>query len=295
MLLKILTVTVAIVLCGLAIVHAYFDGSSNRIQRLLLLVTLFIYAIFLEYIGIVSGHHYYAEDIIMFFGIVPISIPLAWVGIIYSVMIITERLELSLWMRILTTTLIALSLDWGMDPIAVDLGLWTWTYVGGSFFGIPTFNFIGWFIIPIAYQISYNLSWKQEKKMIQILNISEIDNQDSWLRKLFTIFLVVPLGLSLMMFMGLVALYTPVYNLPLVIVIIFEVITIGIASMMISLKRYNLKRTNWIDLIPPIILIYVAYSYTFLGFISSLPILGLHMVITGIPMLLAFVFTLRKK
>jgi len=95
MLLKILTITVAIVLCGLAIIHAIFDGSSNRIQRLLLLATLFIYGIFLEYIGIVLGHHYYAEDIIIFFGVVPIPIPLAWVGIIYSAMIITEDFKMN--------------------------------------------------------------------------------------------------------------------------------------------------------------------------------------------------------
>ncbi|UCD00724.1 MAG: carotenoid biosynthesis protein [Promethearchaeota archaeon] len=43
-------------------------------------------------IGIISGHHFYAEEAVMFFGVVPLSIPLAWVGIVYSAMIIAERL-----------------------------------------------------------------------------------------------------------------------------------------------------------------------------------------------------------
>ena len=296
MLLKILIISVSAIICGLSILHAILDASSNRIQRLLLLTTLFIYGIFLEYVGIVSGHHFYAEDIIMFFGIVPLSIPLAWVGIIYSAMIISERLELNVWERILTTTMISISLDWGMDPIAVELGLWTWTYVGGSFFGVPTFNFIGWFVIPIAYQISYGLSWNTDKKMVQILNIAEIDNHDSIRRKIYTIFLVIPLGLILMILMGMIIIIPEVYNLPIAGVIIFESLTIIGASVMIFLKRENLKRSNWVDLIPPILLMVIAFNYACLGFIFvEQKFLGFHMIITGIPFLLTTIFTLYKK
>ena len=295
MCLESFTIPTAAILCGLAIIHAIFDGSSNRIQRLLMLATLFIYSIFLELIGIVSGHHYYAEEAIMFFGVVPLSIPLAWVGIVYSAMIITEHLELTRWMRILTTSLIALSLDWGMDPIAVELGLWTWTYEGGSFFRIPSFNFTGWFIIPISYMISYNLNWNKERKRVQIFTIAEIDNDDSLSRKIYTIFLVVPFALGLMISMGYITLLPFFYNLPLAIVIIFEVLTVSFASIMIIFKRQNLKRVYWFDLIPAIVLIYVAFSYVLLGFIAGQIILGLHMVITVIPLLVAFIFTLRKK
>jgi len=292
--LEILPIISGFILCGLAVVHVMFDGTTNRIQRLLMITTLFLYGILLEVIGITSGHHFYATEPIMIFGVVPLSVPLAWVGIIYSAMIIGERLKLTLWMRILTTTTIALSLDWGMDPIAVEMGLWTWTYVGGSFFGIPSFNFIGWFVIPIAYLISYNLDWNKEKKRLKILNISEIDNHDSLSRKIYTIFLVVPLSLIFMILIGLITLIPTVYNLPLIIVIIFEILTVGFASMMIILKRQNLKRVNWVNLLPVIVLIYIAYSFAILGFIIGQTFLGLHMIITGIPFLLIIFFTLRK-
>ena len=293
--LEIFTITTAAILCGLAIIHAIFDGSSNRIQRLLMLATLFIYGIFLEYIGIMSGHHFYAEEAIMFFKVVPLSIPLAWVGIIYSAMIIAEHLKLSLWMRILTTTMIALSLDWGMDPISVDLGLWTWTHEGGSFFGIPSFNFIGWFIIPIAFLIPYNLNWSKEKKRLRILTIREIDNNNSMIRKIYTIFLVVPLGLILMIGIGSITLIPFFYNLPLVIVIIFEFLTVLIASFIIIFNFQNLKRVNWYDLIPPIVLIYVAYSYILLGFFTGQIVLSIHMILTAFPLVLALIFSLWKR
>ncbi|MFX0154701.1 MAG: carotenoid biosynthesis protein [Candidatus Hodarchaeota archaeon] len=285
---------VGFILCGLAIVHAIFDGSTNRIQRLLLLATLFIYGIFLEVIGIISGHHFYATEPIMIFRMVPLSIPLAWVGIIYSAMIISESLKLNVWMRIFTVTLIALSLDWGMEPIAVELGLWTWTYVGGSFFGIPSFNFIGWFIIPIAYQISYNLDWNKEKKRVQLLSIITIDNNDSLSRKIYTILAVVPLALVLMISMGLITLIPIVYNLPLNVVLIFESVTSSFVTFIIVFKRQNLKRMYWYDLIPGIILLYMTYSYVLLGFISGQIILGVHLIITGIPLLLVFIFNLFK-
>ena len=292
---EILPTTIGFILCGLAIIHALLDGRGNRLQRFLMLATLFLYGILLEYIGIVSGHHYYATEVIMIFEVVPLSIPLAWVGIIYSAMIIGERLKLTLWMRNLTTTLIALSLDWGMDPIAVELGLWTWVHEGGTFFGIPSFNFIGWFFIPIAYLISYSLNWDKERKRLQILTIVEIDNHNSMRRKLYTTFLVVPIGLILLMAMGLITLVPIVYNLPLIIVIVWEVITILGASGIIIIRRHNLRRFQWFDLIPPSVLLFVAYNYAFLGFFIGEIILGILMLLTGMPLLLVFIFILKKK
>ena len=97
-----------------------------------------------------------------------------------------------------------------------------------------------------------------------------------------------------MILIGLITLIPTVYNLPLIIVIIFEILTVGFASMMIILKRQNLKRVNWVNLIPVIVLIYIAYSYAILGFIIGQAFLGLHMIITGIPFLLIIFFTLRK-
>ena len=153
------------VLTGLAIIHALMDAKKNRFQRILILPTIFVFAAFLEVMGVITGLFSYSTEIIMILDRVPLSITLSWVGIIYSSMIISERLKLSLWLRILTTTLIALCLDWGMDPIAVESG--AWTFGGGEYFNVPAVNFFGWFFIPIAYLIPYGLTWNKDIKKLK--------------------------------------------------------------------------------------------------------------------------------
>ncbi len=285
---------IGVILFTLAMIHALIDGKKNWIQRVLMLISLFIYGVLLEYIGIMSGHHFYAPEVIMILNVVPLSIPLAWVGIIYSAMIIAEKLDVQLWMRILITTLIALSLDWGMDPIAVELGLWTWVH-GGSFFGIPSFNFIGWFFIPIAYLLSYSMNWNKVEHQLELLTISEIDNHGSKKRKIYTLLAVVPLALTFLMVMGLITFIPFIYNLPVVIVIIWEILTVSLALWMIIKRRTSLRRSYWLDLIPPCILLFIAYDYAFLGFLINQILLGIIMLITAFPFLLVLIFTFRKK
>ena len=181
--LELLPSLIGYIMCALAVIHAIFDAEENRVQRILMLITLFAFGFILEYMGVIAGNYYYASEAIMLFGIIPLSVTFAWVGIIYSVMIIGDILELPSWLRILTTSLIALSLDWGMDPIAVELGAWTWNFEG-EYFGIPGFNFIGWFFIPIAYLVPYGLNWKKETNQLQLLTREQVDLQKSWLRKI---------------------------------------------------------------------------------------------------------------
>jgi uncharacterized membrane protein len=297
--LNIFAMSIGFILFILAFIHAVFDGKNNRVQRILLLLTLFVYGILLEYIGIISGHYYYAMEPIMILGVIPLSIPLAWVGIIYSVMIIGERLDLSLWNRILMTTLLALSLDWGMDPIAVELGFWTWEPIGGSLFGIPSFNFIGWFFIPVAYLIAYNLNWNKERNRLELLSINQIGIHVSFKRRLYTIILVIPIAIILLILVMTITLIPIVYNLPTFIVEIWEALTIIYASWMVLRNRHKLNRNFWYDLIPPIIILSIGYSYAILGLFISLLVYGiflsLFMCVTIIPVLLVFIFMLIKK
>ncbi|MHA2289245.1 MAG: carotenoid biosynthesis protein [Promethearchaeota archaeon] len=279
-------------LTGLAVAHALLDAKNNRIQRMLMLATIFIFAASLESIGVVTGVFSYSSELIMILNMVPISITLSWVGIIYSSMIITERLKLSLWQRILTTTLIALSLDWGMDPIAVESG--AWSFGGGEYFNIPAFNFFGWFFIPIAYLIPYSLSWDKSNKKLKILNVAEIDAKSSLLRKLYTVLITIPFGLAILILVGLFTRIPFVFNLPLVIMVMWAIFTIAWALGIVFWKRENLKRIKWFDLIPPISLLIISYYYAISGFINGYSMLGFLMLTTALPYLLILIFTLRK-
>ena len=280
------------ILTGLSIVHALMDAKKNRVQRILMLTTIFIFAAFLELIGVITGVFSYAIELIMILDRVPLSITLSWVGIIYSSMIIAERLKLPIWQRILTTTLIALSLDWGMDPIAVESG--AWMFGGGEYFNIPAFNFFGWFFIPIAYLVPYGLSWVKGSKKLKLLYVAEVEARRSLLRRLYTVLLVVPIGLGILTLVGMLTRIPFVFNLPLEFLVVWAIFTIVWASGIIIWKKENLKRTKWFDLIPPSSLLVIAYFYAISSFILSFFILGLLMLITALPFLFAFIFTLRK-
>jgi len=294
-LLELLPAFVGYIMCGLAIIHALLDARENRVQRLLMLITLFVFGFLLEYNGVVSGNYIYASEPVMLLGIIPLSVTFAWVGIIYSAILIGERLKLPLWQRILTTTLITLSLDWGMDPIAVELGAWTWSFSGGDYFGIPGFNFIGWFFIPIAYLIPYELSWNKESKKLKLLTINEIDGNKSLGRKLYTCLVVVPIAMGILIIVGLICRIQFIYDLHWIILWNWMFFTVIFAAGTIVWKRFNLKRTKWFDLIPPAILLFISYFYISYSLLLGLFNLSLLMIFTTIPILLAFIFSLLKK
>ena len=281
------------ILTGLTVVHALMDAKKNRIQRILMIATIFVFAASLELIGVFTGVFSYAQELIMILDMVPLSITLSWVGIIYSSMIITERLKLSIWQRILTTTLIALSLDWGMDPIAVESG--AWMFGGGEYFNIPAFNFFGWFFIPIAYLVPYGLSWEKDSKKLKLLNVAEVDAKRSLHRRLYTVLLVIPIGLGILLLVGSFTRIPFIFNLPLIFLVIWMIFTIVWASGFIIWKRENLKRTKWFDLIPPSSLLIIACFYAIASFLLGLLTMGLLMLTATLPYLLAFIFTLRKK
>jgi hypothetical protein len=281
------------ILVSLSIIHASLDAKENRIQRLLMLAMLFILATLVELIGVFTGIFSYSSELLMIIDRVPVSIILSWVGIIYSSTIITERLKLSLWQRILTTALISLSLDWGIDPIAVESG--AWTFGGGEYFNIPAYNFFGWFFIPLAFLIPYGLSWNKNNKKLKLLGITEVDLKNSLIRKIYTILFVIPLGLGILMLVGLFTRIPFLSNLNSVSLVIWAIFTVVWASGMIIWKKENLQYSHWIDLLPPCILLIIACYYLITGFIYTNFTLGIVMLLTMIPYILALIFTLRKK
>ena len=281
------------ILASLSIIHASLDAKENRIQRLLMLAMLFILATLVELIGVFTGIFSYSSELLMIIDRVPVSIILSWVGIIYSSTIITERLKLSLLQRILTTALISLTLDWGMDPIAVESG--AWTFGGGEYFNIPAYNFFGWFFIPLAFLIPYGLSWNKNNKKLKLLGITEVDLKNSLIRKIYTILFVIPLGLGILMLVGLFNRIPFLSNLNSVSLVIWAIFTVVWASGMIIWKKENLQYSHWIDLLPPCILLIIACYYLITGFIYTNFTLGIVMLLTMIPYILALIFTLRKK
>lgn len=278
---------------GLAVIHAMCEAKDNRLQRALMLITLFVYGFLLEYMGVMSGNYDYALEPIMLFEVIPLSVTFSWVGIIYSVMLVGDRLEVSPWIRILTSTLVALSLDWGMDPIAVELGAWTWNFEG-EYYGVPAFNFIGWFFIPIAYLVPYELNWDKESNQLQLLTIKEVDSHRSWARKLYTLFIVVAVAAGVLTLVGIITRVPFLYYLNLPIIVIWIIVTVIFSTTMVSWKRKNLRRRSWHDILPPIILVLLVINFTFYAFLIGRFDLAILMLLTSIPLWSILGFTVVK-
>jgi uncharacterized membrane protein len=278
---------------GLALLHALVNGHANRLQRLLMLFTLLAYGTLLETNGVQNGHYYYPRERFINLGVVPLSVSLAWVGIIYSAMALAERLQLPAGLRILATTLIALSLDWGMDPVATHTGAWIWK-ADGAYFGVPGFNMVGWFIIPISYLIAYGLAWDKPRRRLHLLTIHQVDAVHSWGRRIYTLLLVVPLAMTLLITsIRLLAKVPFLLNLPLPVIVVWAGLTVLGALAMIIWRREQLKKTHWADLLPPAVLAFIALSYTVFALQASRPDLALLMAGTGIPLWSAFGLSLR--
>jgi len=126
------------------------------------------------------------------------------------------------------------------------------------------------------------------------MNIAEADTRCSLLRRLYTILLVIPIGLGILMLVGMFTRIPFIFNLPLVFLVVWMIFTIVWSSSIIIWKRESLKRAKWFDLIPPSSLLVIAFFYAISSFILSLFTMGLLMLITTLPYLLAFIFTLRK-
>jgi uncharacterized membrane protein len=109
-----------------------------------------------------------------FFCKVPYVIPLVWSLLLYCAFSMTniifhrlrtthkfkENFSLHWFLKIigigLIVGLIMVSLDLLVDPVMVAMGAWRWS-IGGSYFGIPVWNFEAWLEIPAVTFVVYSM------------------------------------------------------------------------------------------------------------------------------------------
>jgi uncharacterized membrane protein len=125
--------------------------------------------------------------------------------------------------------------------------------------------------------------------------MNEIDENNSLERKIYTCLVVVPIGMGILFVVGTICRIEVIYYLNWIILLIWMLFTVVFAAGTIVWKRENLKHTQWFDLIPPTILLFIACFYVIFSLAFGLFHLSLLMLFTTIPLLLAFIFTLLKK
>ncbi len=123
--------------------------TSLGVKRALrLILTLSVVAFILELFAVVTGYpygsfHYGSEMGYILGGIVPWSVPLAWIPLLLGSAAIAHTSLRSKRYRVFLTVLLLLAADAVIDPGAVAMGFWTWNYPGW-YYAIPFTNFVGW-------------------------------------------------------------------------------------------------------------------------------------------------------
>lgn len=116
----------------------------------LLLLCGYTYAI--ESVGVLTGYPYgpfeYGVDLgPMFFGEVPVALPLFFLPIVVNAYLVCLLLfgphARRAAVRIPIVILAVLAMDLALDPAAVSLGFWAYD-LGGTYYDVPWTNYAGW-------------------------------------------------------------------------------------------------------------------------------------------------------
>lgn len=136
---------VSVVSLLIASAHAYKENELN------FLVAVFVYsmiheAVVANFVGTYSYSMNFQPQIMK----IPVMIGLSWATIVYVSKEMGEKMGLRTWRLALFSGVMALSLDIAVDPIATEIGVWSWSWPA-DFLGVPAGNFFGWFAISFVF------------------------------------------------------------------------------------------------------------------------------------------------
>jgi len=158
--------------------HAFAKfGARNAIVFLILVLLVSLGA---EFIGAnlannLEGYYKYSEFLGWQVFNVPILVILMWAAVIYlsyqvsehitnfrftKATLFIQRFWVSFWSALLTS-LIVVAWDFALEPLALNMGWWTWAK-SGDYFGVPIQNFFGWIAISFSAVFIYKIFFEKE-------------------------------------------------------------------------------------------------------------------------------------
>ncbi|MCK5735251.1 MAG: hypothetical protein KAH21_02185 [Spirochaetaceae bacterium] len=150
------------------------NEGNSRLFRVFELFGFIVYAGIFENIGVIGNIYNYSLNRLLMVGTVPLSILMLEAVIFYSALRFAEIRGIPKWAIPLMVGMLGVLQDLTIDPVAVfDLhlvegvmeGRWNWTVnYKDMLFGIPFFNYTGWFLLMFYYSIFIQLGrWIYEK------------------------------------------------------------------------------------------------------------------------------------
>lgn len=116
-------------------------------------------------------------------GEVPLWIELGWVIVAISLFILFHDVLLpgrNAFLQAACAGLVAVNMDFLIDPVAVANNLWQW--IGASIYvlGIPLYNWIGWFLLVFFYHLLFNYTILQSRPVAILWRIEKPFLKDSY-------------------------------------------------------------------------------------------------------------------
>lgn len=153
-----LVINIAIVILFIGMVF-----FCNWQQRIMLLLAAVYATIFENFNMLLAGSdiagYFYNPEFVVFIWDTPLFVILSWSMLIVSSWIVAQRIYSTQWQQILSATLLVLLIDLSIDIFAIRLDFWNWIGYGWSdgFFGVPSANYAGWFLVTIIFFMVYAL------------------------------------------------------------------------------------------------------------------------------------------
>lgn len=160
-----------LIFCGALLWLNHRDQKSELIR---FAAFVFLFGYIIEFVGVhtglVFGRYSYGATLgPTLFG-VPIIIGLNWLLITYSVSVLTDGFKIPLAAKIILGALLAVGIDWLIEPVAVHYDFWSWTH--GY---VPLRNYVGWFFTSLIMLTSYHvLGVKSENKLALPLYLTQL-------------------------------------------------------------------------------------------------------------------------
>lgn len=142
----------------LTFVILYFSRQGNKDKFSLFTFLVFLVGLLVESIGtntgLLFGNYHYGPTLgWKVFG-VPLIIGVNWATMVVCSTTWLAELKWSLLQKALLAALLMTSLDFLIEPVAMDLNFWQWK--NGE---IPIYNYICWFLISLPMHYFY-MKWK---------------------------------------------------------------------------------------------------------------------------------------
>ncbi len=139
-----------------SIILIYFLTKESDKRIYLWFLSTYLITFSLEVVGVktglVFGTYNYGEVLGLKLLETPLIIGLNWVFVIFGAYFLAHELEIKKYLVPLVTAILALSFDYFMEPVAINLEYWTWENNI-----IPLQNYLAWFIISFLFASILNL------------------------------------------------------------------------------------------------------------------------------------------